>query len=73
MAFTVTDLKAIAAHTGGMVLDAKKFTVTDLKAIAAHAKGKGSRIYLNNVSGLTVTDLKAIAAHGGGAVVFDLL
>jgi hypothetical protein len=56
-----------------MVLDAEKFTVTDLKAIAAHAKGKGSRIYLNNVSGLTVTDLKAIAAHGGGAVVFDLL
>ncbi|MEM5435950.1 hypothetical protein [Paraburkholderia diazotrophica] len=69
---SVTDLKAIAAAGGGMVLDARKFSTTDLKSIAANAKGKGSTVFLNNVKSKSTTDLKAIAAAGGGTVVFDL-
>jgi hypothetical protein len=71
MTKSVTDLKSIAASGGGMVLDARKFSTTDLKSIAASAKGKGSRIFLNNVASKSTTDLKSIAASGGGAVVFD--
>jgi nitrous oxidase accessory protein NosD len=72
MALTVTDIKEIASRSGGMVLDARKYSATDLKEIASRAKGKGSRIYLNNIEKLTATDLKEIASRGDGAVVFDL-
>jgi hypothetical protein len=71
MALTVTDLKEIASRSGGMVLDASKYTANDLKEIASRAKGRGSHIYLNKVSGLTANDLKEIASRGEGAVVFD--
>ncbi len=72
MAKSVTDLRAIAAAGGGMVLDAKKYSTTDLRAIAASANGKGSRIFVNNADSKSTTDLRAIAKSGGGAVVFDL-
>lgn len=71
MLLTVTDLKEIASRSGGMVLNASKYTATDLKEIASRAKGRGSRIYLKEISGFTATDLKEIASRGEGAVVFD--
>jgi hypothetical protein len=72
MSKSVADLKSIAASGGGMVLDASKFNAAKLKSIASSAKGKGSRIFLNNVNSKTTPELKSIAASGGGAVVFDL-
>lgn len=72
MTKSVTDLRAIAASGGGMVLDARKYSAMDLRAIASSANGKGSRIFLNNVDSKSTMDLRAIAASGGGAVVFDL-
>lgn len=71
MRFTVTDLRAIAASGGGMILNASPFTVTDLRAIAASASGGNAQLTLKNLGKLTVTDLRAIAASGGGCVIFD--
>jgi hypothetical protein len=73
MSYTVTDLKAIAASGGGMILSAGGLTTTDLRAIAASAKSGGGQLTLRNLAGFTVTDLRAIAASGGGHVVFDFL
>ncbi len=72
MAKPVADLQNIAAHGGGLVLDAGKYSTHDLSNIAAHAKGKGSRIIIKNADAKSTYDLNSIAAHGGGAVVFDL-
>lgn len=73
MSYTVTDLRAIAASGGGMILSAKGFTTTDLRSIAASANSGGGQITLRNLAGFTVTDLRAIAASGGGRIVFDFL
>lgn len=68
---TVTDLRAIAASGGGMVLEAGSFTTTDLRAIAASANRGGGQLILKGLGGKTTTDLRAIAASGKGKVVFD--
>ncbi|UKE61804.1 hypothetical protein KM539_19275 [Xanthomonas translucens pv. poae] len=73
MSHTVTDLRAIAASGGGMVLSARGFTTTDLRAIAASANSGGGQITLRDLTAFTVTDLLAIASSGGGRVVFDFL
>lgn len=68
---SVTDLRAIAASGGGMVLDAAGFSTTDLRAIAASASGGGGQLILKGLSARSTTDLRAIAASGGGKIVFD--
>ncbi|MFY9260469.1 MAG: hypothetical protein WAO71_08185 [Gallionella sp.] len=73
MSHTVTDLRAIAASGGGMILSAIGFTTTDLRAIASSANSGGGQITLRHLSGFNVTDLRAIASSGGGKVVFDFL
>ncbi len=72
MAFSVLDLKGIAASGGGMILDAGRFSTLDLKGIAASASGKQAQIVLKNLQGKSALDLKGIAASGNGCVVFDL-
>ncbi|QSR34829.1 hypothetical protein CFI10_07450 [Marinobacterium iners] len=69
---TVTDLRAIAASGGGMILDADRFTTTDLRAIAASTNSGGGQLFLKGLGGKTTADLRAIAASGGGKVVFDV-
>lgn len=73
MPHTVTDLRAIAASGGGMILDAQAFAVPDLRAIAAAANSGGGQFMLRHVAGFSVADLRAIAASGGGRVIFDFL
>lgn len=67
MSKSVTDLRAIAASGGGMILNAEQFSTTDLRAIAASGNKTGARITLKNIGSRSTTDLRAIAASGGGA------
>ena len=73
MTLLVSDLRAIAASGGGMILDASKLMVSDLRSIAASANSGGGQVTLRNVSQILVSDLRAIAASGGGRIVFDFL
>lgn len=73
MIHTTSDLRAIAASGGGMILNAKNYTTSDLRAIAASANSGGGQITLRNLALFTTSDLRAIAASGGGRVVFDFL
>jgi uncharacterized protein YbjQ (UPF0145 family) len=67
---TVTQLQAIAATGGGLIVDANNYTVTQLQAVAATLGGRAILV-VRNANQYTTTQCQAIAASGKN-VIFDV-